>query len=208
MMSAEHCTVCGKPFDAITGAVHVAGEGVFCDRCYNTRIARQLGIDPAHFRHGDLNPITVAGVDGTEHTFHIRSRLAGDGRVMDAIEVRDGAADGYELSVMGEVDADPLVLFAALYRRVLEALATRHVKESDLGWRITDGHRRAGRIEWDQDEDGRVPRLIVDGRPFTWEEIGRMLMSFEGCRVEMSFHDRIDDLRRHVPERPPGPGDE
>ena len=40
-----------------------------------------------------------------------------------------------------------------------------------------------GRIDWDPAEDKRVPLLVIDGREVTWEEFGRMLMSFVSSLV-------------------------
>ena len=34
--------------------------------------------------------------------------------------------------------------------------------------------------------------LVVDGRPFTWDEVGRMLMSFEGFTLRAVVDDTIE----------------
>ena len=50
-----------------------------------------------------------------------------------------------------------------------------------------------GRIEWDDEEDGRVPLMVVDGREISWEEFGQMLMSFEGWQFKFEVFERSDD---------------
>jgi hypothetical protein len=37
-----------------------------------------------------------------------------------------------------------------------------------------------------------VPIVVIDGKEFSWGEVGRMLMSFEGFNVEMTVHDSIE----------------
>ena len=42
--------------------------------------------------------------------------------------------------------------------------------------------------------DGRVPLLIIDGREITWDELGRMLMSFEGWQFKLTVADKSEEL--------------
>jgi hypothetical protein len=49
-------------------------------------------------------------------------------------------------------------------------------------------------IEWDDAHDGRVPLLIIDGREITWEEFGRMMMSYEGWQFKLSIADKSEEL--------------
>lgn len=51
-----------------------------------------------------------------------------------------------------------------------------------------------GTIEWDEAQNGRVPILTVDGRQITWQEVGRMLMSFEGWQFKLELRDRSADF--------------
>ena len=48
------------------------------------------------------------------------------------------------------------------------------------------------RIEADVEDDLHMPILVIDGKEFRWEEVGRMLMSFEGFTVELRIRDTID----------------
>ncbi|WP_152446034.1 hypothetical protein [Bacillus sp. THAF10] len=36
-----------------------------------------------------------------------------------------------------------------------------------------------GRIDYD-DSNPSVPMVVIDGHPYTWEQLGRMAMSYEG----------------------------
>jgi hypothetical protein len=70
--------------------------------------------------------------------------------------------------------------------------AIRHVERGELGWRITDANRLVGRIVWDPDRGGEAPLLVIDGRPFTWGQVGRMLMAFEGFTLRAVVDDTIE----------------
>ena len=42
------------------------------------------------------------------------------------------------------------------------------------------------------DADGAVPLLIIDGKSFKWEQVGRMLMTFEGFTLDARIEDSIE----------------
>ena len=52
----------------------------------------------------------------------------------------------------------------------------------------------AGASEWDGSEDGRVPLLVIDGQEVSWDELGRMLMSFEGWQFRLAICDRSEEV--------------
>jgi hypothetical protein len=39
-----------------------------------------------------------------------------------------------------------------------------------------------------------VPLVVVDGREITWEEFGRMLMTFEGWQFKLEIRDISEEL--------------
>jgi hypothetical protein len=95
--------------------------------------------------------------------------------------------------VIGEPEDDLLALLARLIERIRRALSVKHVKTGSLGLQIADKAVR-GRIEWDETQDGRVPLLAIDGRGITWDEFGRMLMSFEGWQFRLEIRDKSEEL--------------
>ena len=40
----------------------------------------------------------------------------------------------------------------------------------------------------------RVPQLVIDGREVSWDEFGRMLMSFEGWQFRLAIRDRSEEV--------------
>nr|WP_256983928.1 hypothetical protein [Caballeronia sordidicola] len=51
-----------------------------------------------------------------------------------------------------------------------------------------------GRIEWDGDDDSRMPCVVIDGRRVEWGELGRMLMTFEGWQFKLEVRDPSDEI--------------
>jgi hypothetical protein len=66
---------------------------------------------------------------------------------------------------------------------------------------IGSDHRLVGRIEWDPATNGRTPLLVIDGRPFTWDEVGKMLMTFEGFTLDARIEDTIELLESRPQRR-------
>ena len=185
----RRCGLCGKilrPYDSIS----VAEVGERCYRCFNEESADRLGVD---FDNTPIAPIVVTDVDGVRRRFEIRSMLVGTGHAMSAREVRNrGAEGGYRFEILGDLEADAQDLFRLLRERIRLGLSVRHVQQTEHGWQLTQAHRLSGVIEWDPETDGALPLLIVDGRTFTWDQIGRMLMTFEGFTLNAIVEDTIE----------------
>src|SRR3981081_3725856 len=85
-------------------------------------------------------------------------------------------------------------LMGQLVERMRRALALRHLKyDKQFGWTVADFLAR-GRITWDDEQDGRVPLLVMDGQEIHWEQFGRMLMSFEGWQFKLEIYDRGKEI--------------
>jgi len=95
--------------------------------------------------------------------------LVPTGHEMEAIEMIGKEAVGYRFALLGGFEADPWELFHRLYATMRREVGIRHVQRTKLGWQLTDHQRLTGRIEWDSDSDNRMPMIVIDGKPFTWE---------------------------------------
>jgi hypothetical protein len=51
-----------------------------------------------------------------------------------------------------------------------------------------------GRIAWDDEHEGRLPLLVIDGREVSWNAFGRMLMTFEGWQFKLEIRDRSEEI--------------
>jgi hypothetical protein len=168
------------------------GYRQLCTKCFNTEVAESDGLDK--FEHADFAPVELTDCDGQAHVFHFRTRLFGPGVAIDAFEVREGHPAGYQFQVIGAPEDDPLTLLARLIEKMRLAISIKHLKVGSLGLQIADHPIVRGRIGWDEAEEGRVPLLVVDGRDITWDEFGRMLMTFEGWQFKLDIRDKSEEL--------------
>jgi len=71
--------------------------------------------------------------------------------------------------------------------------AKKYVKKEHLHGQIfysLPKDKLVGRIEWDEKNNGEVPRVAIDGHVYNWHQIGRMLMAYEGWNVQI----KIDEV--------------
>jgi hypothetical protein len=103
--------------------------------------------------------------------------LFGTGVAIDAFELRNENPAGYSFQIIGEPEADLLVLLGRLVlgrlvEKMRRALSIKHLKEGDYGLQIADGRVVRGRIKWDASNDGQLPLLVIDGREIDWDQFG------------------------------------
>ena len=187
-----YCSACGQTtpsYDILNYGSIEKGYKQLCGQCFNQEIAKQGGLD---FEHAKFTPVGLADCDGEVHEFHFRTHLFGAGVAVDGFELRDGHPAGYWFQIIGKPEDDLLVLLGRLIKRIRRALATKHLTDGNLGLQIAN-QIVSGRIEWDDDHDGRLPMLIIDGREITWEDFGHMLMSFEGFHFQLNIRDKSSE---------------
>lgn len=188
------CVNCGQvapDYDIVNFGSIESGYRQLCSQCFNAEVAEADGL--GKFEHVKFEPVEIADRTGKNHVFHFRTHLFGPGVSLDAFEVRDGHPAGYQFQVIGDPEDDLLVLLGRLVEKMRRALSVQHVRHGEYGLQIADRVVR-GMIDWDDAQDGRVPLLVVDGRQITWQELGRMLMTFEGWQFKLEIRDKSEEL--------------
>jgi hypothetical protein len=168
------------------------GYRALCGRCFNTEMAKLDGLD--RFEHIIFEPVWLTDCSGEIHKFHFRTHLFGGGVALDAFEIRDGHPAGYQFQIIGNPREDLLKLLGQLIEKIKRGLAIKHVSNDGYGLRIADHRVVQGKIGCDDSQDGSIPLLNVDGREITWEEFGRMLMSFEGWQFKLEIRDKSEEF--------------
>ena len=179
----DSCVACRKPLE-MPGAVWSGERGPLCPPCHNDSIARQMGL---RFDNARLDPVTMEDHARRPHTFQIVSHLVPTGHAMKAIEV--GVAEGYEFAVLGDFEEDALVLCARLCEVIRAGLARRSLDPMPDGAQVL-AKQAVARITCAAQT--YEPLVVIDGRAFTWEEFGRMILTYEGWTLAMSFADGIE----------------
>ena len=76
----------------------------------------------------------------------------------------------------------------------LPQLERRQIEPNDLTrYSITNEGIVRGRITWDNDTDGEVPCLVINGKEVSWHESGRMLMAHEGFHFELQIFEGSEE---------------
>jgi hypothetical protein len=189
------CARCGQvtpSYEIVNYGSMEHGYREICLGCLNTEMAEAM--DLVGFEHVKFEPVGITDCAGEVHEFHFRTNLFGPGVSIDAFELRDGLPSGYQFQIIGSPEGDLLKLLGQLIQKMRRSLSVKHLVAGRYGLQIADHGVVRGKIEWDDAHDGRVPVLIIDGREVTWDELGRMLMSFEGWQFKLTVADKSEEL--------------
>jgi hypothetical protein len=151
-------------------------------------MAQYLGLDYAHV---DFDPLTLQDLDGVSHTFQFRTHIFGNQLSLEALE--RGPEAGYEFSVIADAEQDLFVTFQTLFARIRRELGRRHIESEGDRYRITQDDVVRGQITDDPNTFAQMPLLIIDGKPITWEALGRMVAPNVGFRFKLEIFDRSEE---------------
>jgi hypothetical protein len=191
MVCCEECGTAVPAYDIVRYGSIEQDYRELCTRCFNAEVAQALGVE--RFENVRLHPVVMTDCAGKRHEFHFRLRLLGSMVALDAFEVKAGAPKGYQFQILGEPDDEPLSLLGRLVERMRRSLSVKYLARSELSTQIAE-QTVCGRIEWDKTQPGRVPLLVIDGREMPWDEVGRMLMTFEGWQFRLEIRDRSQEV--------------
>ncbi len=193
-MTSNICDGCAKPtpaHESTPSGSQETGYRLLCCSCFNADVAARCGVEG--FENIRLEPIRLTDGEGMSHEFHFQTRLLGHIVALEAYELIEGTPAGYKFQMIGSPEDDLFALLGRLIERIRRALAVKHITDDErFGPHISDRTVR-GRIDWDEEQDGRVPLVVVDGRTFTWDEFGEMLMTFEGSPFRLEISDPSEE---------------
>ena len=187
--SMFECQRCGS----VEAYIHYSTEmdkEVLCVGCFNAMMSEELGVKVESFPKG----VSIRGGDGVVRHFTIKKRLHPGGINMVAEELK---SCGYQFAVHGELECDQGQLFLQLIDNAKRAMMETFIQEGQFPngqrYHVLKKDRLVGIVESSKEEDG-TPVLVVDGKPYTWEEIGKMLMSYEGFQLKVEAVDISDEI--------------
>lgn len=104
---------------------------------------------------------------------------------------------GYWFAVNGELECDQPELLEKLIEKVKSGVAKRFTKDGHFPngqtYHSIIEDEIVGRIDHDENSQS-VPMIVIDGKPYTWEQLGEMVKSFEGFQIQVKFFDETDDV--------------
>ena len=187
----ETCKTAMPSYDIVNYGSMESGYRQLCSQCFNAEVARKHGLE--RFENCRFDQVVMTDCAGEAHTFHFRTRLLGSMVSLEAFELKHGEPAGYEFQILGDPHDDLLSLLGRLVERMRRRLALKHLVQDEHGLQIAEQTVRA-RISSDDTTDEPMPLLVIDGRDVSWEEFGRMLMTFEGWQFRMEIGDRSDEV--------------
>jgi len=167
-------------------------EEILCSECFSRQMAESANVQLEE----KIKPhtIEISGTGGKKHLFYIHRIVFPMGIFLEATEIREGEAEGYKTAVKGDLDCDQTMLFEKLKNRIKKLVSQKYIEETEWGNRNSIKNSEvAGRIEWDEQYEGRLPLVIIDGKKYTWEELGEMLMSFEGWDFKLKIFENWEE---------------
>jgi hypothetical protein len=188
------CEACGTDvpgYDTVYYGSIEQGHRDLCSRCFNAEVASAMGLEC--FENVSLHPVVMTDCAGERHEFHFRTRLLGSMLAIDAFELIADAPGGYQFQILGEPEDEPLSLLGRLIERMRRSLSVKYLVHGEHGTQVADW-TVCGRIDWDAPADDRTPLLVIDGREVSWEDFGRMLMTFQGWQFRLAISDRSEEV--------------
>lgn len=185
----DKCQWCGKNSNGYGMVVlHIKEDQpsqLICNDCYNGYMADMLEIEDYE---GYEEELIFKDCDGIDHCFQIMKKIFPTGTLWEAVELLDKDKVGYLFQIHQEIEDDSREVLKRLYSKIQKGLSKKFiVKESSLGhgYNTLINNNAEGRIEWDDNYDGHIPKFIIDGKEYSLEELGKMIMTYEGWNFKL-----------------------
>ncbi|WP_052131495.1 DUF7686 domain-containing protein [Planococcus sp. CAU13] len=166
------------------------GEEKLCLACYNVRMEKQFGVAATSYPEG----VVIRDGKGEVRHFLLRKRMDLLGIFMEAKEMTEG---GYEFNIQDDLYSDQgellLRLIAKAERGMAEIYVERRTFPNGQNYNSIRNDRLAGRIDSNL-TDERLPLLAINGKAYTWEEVGRMLMGYKRFQVKLEMLDSYEEI--------------
>lgn len=163
----------------------------YCMDCFSDINARELGIAQ------EVIPeeIIVQDFQGVRRHFNVVKRILPNDFFLEAEE---GIQYGYHFAVHGAVDVDQQLLFQQLHMKVKQGVSKQYLTEETFPMSATkylqmSSEEMVGRISSSEDYDPE-PLLIIDGKPISWEELGKVVLGHEGFQFKLTIKDITDEI--------------
>lgn len=130
--------------------------------------------------------ITLLGADGKEHTFAIECLILQRCKSINAIEIC--GATCYKESICGELEDSFDDMWHKMASRLEKALSKKYICDDGS----MEDFKVVGYIE--QSDVNGMHEVIIDGKPYTWLQLGNNLMAYEGWKIKIEFAPMSDEL--------------
>lgn len=167
----QKCDKCGNPSE-VDWIDLENGNSHLCLDCSNKIQAEKLGIElPEIARHRFF-------LTDCEQQIHLFDSEYIIYPVFKLLRCFERGPTRYKCEVRGDLNADYKDMFAEMLRRLHKMLSTKYM---EFGTWID--YNIYGHISYNQEKEQY--EIIVDGKPYTWEEIGKGLRNLDGFQIRI-----------------------
>ncbi|PIC83083.1 hypothetical protein CSV73_08850 [Sporosarcina sp. P1] len=103
------------------------------------------------------------------------------------LAARDRWEQGYEFAVDRKLDVDQHNLFKQLIEKTTRGLSETYLKKGEFpsgeSYTYVKQHHLKGVLTYDS-VNPEAPLVIIDGKPYKWNEVGHLLQAFEGFQMK------------------------
>jgi hypothetical protein len=200
----DHCDQVRPAFGFVTLTSEGGGPArSLCSECYNRQYMKRAGLPELETVY--FEPVTCRDAVGKEHTFQFVVHLS-TGLGIRAFELVDGCPGGYQFSVLDPPETPVREAHAKLVRKIEAGIAVRYLQSSDFPGADSSQNRlyaKGTAVNGRIDERDGTPRVIIDGREYSWEEFGEFLSCFNGFDFRLECFDACES--RELAPDPPRP---
>lgn len=124
---------------------------------------------------------------GRQRLFRLRIYGGGVATFLTATEIMEGDEKGMRLLMRFNEDTEPPP-YGEIREKIEERLATRDlVRDPNSGNLVVLNGLIRAQITCDPDSGSEFPLFLIDGEEITWEEMGRLLMTYEGWGLRIKI---------------------
>lgn len=190
-LPTKRCEECLELRPAIGFVSIGSGYKSLCSRCYNRMYMQRVGLP--ELETVDFEPLTRVDSWGLAHTFYFVVRLS-IGLEINAFEWVHGAPGGYRFTVLEDPATPVRDAYHALVAKIERGLMERYLVWSDFPGTGPDNTQVAGEaVNGRLEQRNGEARVVVDGREYSWEQLGHFLRLHTGCHFRLECYDPHDD---------------
>jgi hypothetical protein len=174
------CEICGK--ESRIALRHDEKNAHYCVECYNELLAKLMGIalpreipKEIYFYDNEMNL----------HSFALEFMFLPNCKLLKACETGESR---YECEVLGELNDSFFQMWNQLMERLKKMMSVKYITP-DRGW---NGTKLLGYLDYNSDSG--ACDIIIDGKAYTWEELGRIAATKEGFQIKIEIADPTDEL--------------
>lgn len=188
-MGLDKCSHCGMKKVKVN--LQIKGELLhLCNDCYNKMMSDELNVNLEQV----IESFTLVDGRGISRTFYVERRVYPIGFYFEAVE---NIEFGYKFAVHGELEGSQQEMISRLIEKTRKGIAEQYI-ETDVfsggqAYQNMKNDQIVGVIEYNEASDDE-PLVIIDGKPYTWEEVGKMVTAFEGFQIKLKMYDITDDV--------------